>query len=194
MNTNKFLNRAGVHASSIYTCLHKHFEESMVTCEQIKAKCQTLSMNISADVLALISMVNSDLMLLFNDYRCRNVLTGNCPNLRRLHIWQLLLNSITTKYLNLQPDRFFNPHSPPPSVRYANRNNPHRQQYKTTPPIANKAPATTTTPVTPRATAACTVKKTTTPMTPLTNSFFLFIDVNSDHYCNTQQLLLISKS
>ena len=86
----------------------------MCTCEQIKAKCQTPSMNISADVLALISMVNSDLMLLFNDYRCRNVLTGNCPNLRRLHIWQLLLNSITTKYLNLQPDRFFNPQSNAP--------------------------------------------------------------------------------
>ena len=54
--------------------------------------------------------------------------------------------------------------------------------------------ARTTTPVTPRATAARTVKKTTTPMTPLTNSFFLFIDVNSDHYSNIQQLLLISKS
>ena len=41
----------------------------MGTC---KAKCQTLSLKISAD--ATISMVNSDLMLLFNDYRCRDVL------------------------------------------------------------------------------------------------------------------------
>ena len=70
--TQKFLNRAGVHASSIYASLHKHFVESMGTCEQIKAKCQTLSMNISAD--SLISMVSSDPMLLFNDYRCRDVL------------------------------------------------------------------------------------------------------------------------
>jgi len=81
---NKFLNRAGVHASSIYTCLHKRFEESMGTCEQIKAKCQTPSMNISADVLALISMVNSDLMLLFNDYRCRNVLNRELPESEKI--------------------------------------------------------------------------------------------------------------
>ena len=165
----------------------------MGTCEQIKAKCQTPSMNISADVLALISMVNSDLMLLFNDYRCRNVLTGNCPNLRRLHIWQLLLNSITTKYLNLQPDRFFNPQSNAP--RYPQMQSAPRPPCSPPPfrfsPMRNHnntRQARTTTPVTPRATAARTVKKTTTPMTPLANSFFLFIDVNSDHYCNTQQL------
>ena len=72
MNTNNFLNRAGVYSSSIYASLHKHFVESMGTCEQIKAKCQTLRMRIPAD--ATISMVNSDLMLLFNDYRYRDVL------------------------------------------------------------------------------------------------------------------------
>ena len=72
MNTNKFLNRVGVHSSSIYASLHKHFVESMGTCEQIKANCQTLRMRIPTD--ATISMVNSDLMLLFNDYRYRDVL------------------------------------------------------------------------------------------------------------------------
>ena len=72
MNTKKFLNRAGVHSSSIYASLHKHFVESMGTCEQIKAKCQTLRMRISED--ATIAMVNSDFMLLFNNYRYRDVL------------------------------------------------------------------------------------------------------------------------
>ena len=97
------------------------------------------------------------------------------------------------------PDRFFNPQSNAP--RYPQMQSAPRPPRS--PPPSRFSPmrnhnntrqARTTTPVTPRATAARTVKKTTTPMTPWTNSFFLFIDVNSDHYCNTQQLLLISKS